>query len=247
MSARVTKLSSWPSASSTAKVNRTITALNLRSKVFRQLDGAGMVTSERYDFKGNLLNSARQLLADYKHEVDWSGTPELESEVYRTATTYDALNRATTVMTPDGSVAHPKYNEANLLESLSVNIRGSDDPTPFVTYINYNARGQRAIIEYGNGTISRYTYDPSTFRLTRLVPCRKHDDDRIQDLHYTFDPAGNVTSTRNDALETIYFRNHVVSPTAEYVYDATYRLSCAFGREHAGALSGPQNDTDDAP
>ncbi len=50
-------------------------ALNLRGKVFRQFDAAGIVTSDPYDFKGNLLSSTRQLLKDYKHDVDWRSSP----------------------------------------------------------------------------------------------------------------------------------------------------------------------------
>ncbi|HKM56809.1 MAG TPA: RHS repeat-associated core domain-containing protein, partial [Isosphaeraceae bacterium] len=121
------------------------------------------------------------------------------------------------------------------------------EPTPFVTYINYNAKGQREIIEYGNGAHTRYTYDRLTFRMTRLLTIRKQDHARLQDLNYTFDPVGNITSIRDDAQETIYFRNHVVSPSNEYVYDAIYRLISADGREHAGRPGQPQTTFDDSP
>ena len=220
--------------------------MNLRGKVFCQLDGAGIVTNDRYDFKGNLLSSTRQLLEDYKNDVNWSLSPKLEAAIYTSATTYDALNRPITLTTPDSSVARPRYNEANLLESLSVNLRGADEPTPFVTYINYNPKGQREIIKYGNGAHTRYNYDPLTFRLIRLLTSREQDRARLQDLNYVFDPVGNLTSIRDDAQETIYFRNHVVSPSNEYVYDATYRLICADGREHAGRPGQPQTTFDDS-
>ena len=222
-------------------------ALNLRGKTFRQFDGAGIVTNEHYDFKGNLLKSTRRLLEDYKNQVNWSQSPELEETVFTMVTTYDALNRRITLTTPDASVIRPKFNEANLLESLSVNLRGAEDATPFVTYINYDAKGQREIIEYGNGAQTRYTYDPLTFRLIHLLTRRKHDQLRLQDLHYTFDPVGNVTSIRDDAQETVYFKNQVVSPGNEYVYDAIYRLITAGGREHAGKPGRPETTDDDAP
>jgi RHS repeat-associated protein len=222
-------------------------ALNLRGKAFRQFDGAGIVTNERYDFKGNLLKSTRQLLEDYKNNVNWTQSPELEEAVFTTARTYDALNRPITVATPDASVARPRYNEANLLESLTVNLRGAAEVTPFVIYINYNAKGQREIIEYGNGALTRYTYDPLTFRMIHLLTRRKQDHARLQDLHYTFDPVGNITSIRDDAQETIYFKNQVVSPSNEYVYDAIYRLISADGREHAGQPGQPQTTFEDAP
>ena len=99
------------------------TALNLRTHVFRQNDGAAVVTNEEYDFKGNLLRSTHQLVQDYKAAPDWSVSPVLEPEVFVSSTTYDALNRPVTLTTPDASVIHTVYNEANLLEQLSVNLR----------------------------------------------------------------------------------------------------------------------------
>jgi RHS repeat-associated protein len=220
-------------------------ALNLRGKAFRQFDGAGIVTNEEYDFKGNLLKSTRQLLEDYKREVNWERSPELEERVFTTATTYDALNRPIALTTPDHSVARPCYNEANLLESLAIHLRGAAEPTPFVTYINYNAKGQREIIEYGNGAHTRYTYDALTFRMIELLTRRKLDDRRLQDLHYTYDPVGNIISIRDDAQETNYFKNEVVSASNEYVYDAIYRLIGAAGREHAGKPGASQTTFDD--
>ena len=55
-------------------------ALNLRGKAFRQFDGAGVVTNDRFDFKGNLLSSSRQLLEDYKHDVDLVAVARARSE-----------------------------------------------------------------------------------------------------------------------------------------------------------------------
>jgi hypothetical protein len=46
-------------------------ALNLRGKAWQQYDGAGVVTYEAYDFKGNLLRSYRRLAQEYRSTVDW--------------------------------------------------------------------------------------------------------------------------------------------------------------------------------
>ena len=56
----------------------------------------------------------------------------------------------------------------------------------------------------------------------------------MQDLSYTYDPAGNITQIADDAQQTIYFNNQVVTPDADYTYDAIYRLIEAQGREHHG-------------
>ena len=42
------------------------------------------------------------------------------------------------------------------------------DGTTYVEHIAYNAKGQRTLIAYGNGVMTRYAYDPQTFRLARL-------------------------------------------------------------------------------
>lgn len=61
----------------------------------------------------------------------------------------------------------------------------------------------------------------------------------LQNLHYTYDAAGNITHIRDDAQQTVHFRNQRVEPSNDYVYDALYRLIQADGREHLGqAASG---------
>jgi RHS repeat-associated protein len=237
--------------------------LNLRGKLFQHYDGAGLVTNERYDFKGNLLNSARQVAVEYKQQVDWAplatltdaqaiATPPsalLESETFTTSTEYDALNRPIRITTPDNSQITPTYNEANLLERVDANLRGATQSTSFVTGISYDAKGQRTQIDYGNGATTKYEYDEKTFRLTRLHTTRGSDSAQLQDLFYTYDPVGNITSIRDHAQQTVYFTNEVVGATAEYEYDAIYRLINATGREHLGQtnnqLNAPEQPTDD--
>lgn len=222
---------------------------NLRGKVYQAYDQAGLVATDSYDFKGNLLNSSRQLVDNssrlYTSNVDWSMGVPLETHSYTSSTTYDTLNRPVTQITPDCSIIRLTYNEANLLERVEANLRGEASVTTFVSNIDYNAKGQRILIKYGNGVSTHYTYDSQTFRLTQIftargtafpgdclnppnLPCG------VQNLHYTYDPMGNITSLRDDAQQTVYFRNRRVEPSADYTYDAIYRLIEARGREHLG-------------
>ena len=125
-----------------------------------------------------------------------------------------------------------------------------------VRNIDYNAKGQRERIRYGNGAETEYRYDEETFRLVRLHTRRNaaaFPDDcpqpppagwpgcDMQKLYYTYDPAGNITHIRDDAQQTIYFRNKRVEPSADYTYDAVYRLIEATGREHLGQTGGVLN------
>jgi RHS repeat-associated protein len=221
-------------------------ATNLRRKVVQHFDQAGVITGDRYDFKGNLLQSRRQLASEYKATLDWALALDLDPETFTTATSYDALNRPTAVTTPDHSVYRPRFNEANLLERVDVNLRGAQTATPFLADIDYDAKGQRELIAYGNGVRTRYRYDPLTFRLTRLTTTRAADQVRLQDLAYTYDPTGNITRTEDGAQQSVYFSNQVAPPRSAYVYDAVYRLIAADGREHIGQTARPETTWDDA-
>ncbi len=222
-------------------------ANSLRGKIVQIYDQAGVVTSDAYDFKGNLLNSRNQLAVEYKATLDWSGAVPLEIQVYSSRTSYDALNRPVELTGPDNSVIRPSYNEANFLERVEAHLRGAAEATLFVADIDYDAKGQRTLIAYGNGVRTTYAYDPQTFRLAQIQTLRGAE--RLQDLSYTYDPAGNITHIRDDAQQTIYFRNRRVDPSAEYTYDAIYRLIAATGREHLGQIGGAPTPTthDDTP
>src|SRR5262249_55866492 len=157
------------------------------------------------------------------------------TQTYTSRTAFDALNRPTALTTPDNSVIHPIYNEANLLERVEVNLRGAATATPFVTNLDYDAKGQRTRIDYGTtdgkGITTTYDSDPEPFRLKHLKTTRNaaafDGTDRpgeVQNLHYTYDPAGNITHIQDDAQQTVYFLNQRVEPSNDYIYDAIYRL-----------------------
>ena len=223
---------------------------NLRGQIYQVFDSAGLLQSNGFDFKGNLLESFRQYAKEYKTTPDWSvlpaapdinaaAAPLLENETFTQQMAYDALNRPTAMTMPDNSVVRPTYNEANLLETVEANLRGSGTATPFVTNIDYNAWGQREKIVYGNGSQTRYTYDPNTFRLTRLLTTRNTGVDILQDLNYIFDAAGNITEQIDNAQQTVFFNNTQVDPHGKYTYDALYRLIEAEGRELIGLNAAP--------
>ncbi|MGE5290320.1 MAG: SpvB/TcaC N-terminal domain-containing protein [Micromonosporaceae bacterium] len=181
--------------------------------------------------------------------IESAVAPLLDGETYVTSTTFDALNRPITVTTPDRSVILSGYNEANLPQRIEARLGGAEEPTRFVTDIGYNAKGQRTYIVYGNRVRTTYDYDEETFRLTRLFTQRDAaafpgdcpqpppggwPGCGVQDLRYTYDPAGHITHIRDHAQQAIFFRNRRVEPSNEYAYDAIYRLVEATGREHLG-------------
>ena len=219
---------------------------NRRGKVVKLFDQSGLVMTDDYDFKGNALQVRRQFAGEYKATLDWSGNPALGEEIIVRISTFDALNRPVTVTTPDGSLYRTAFNEANLLETVQVNLRGAPASTPFLTNVDYDAKGRRILCDHGNGIRTEYRYDPQTFRLTSLITTRHNDQARLQELSYTYDPAGNITQIRNGAEQTNFYNNQVVTPDNDYSYDAMYRLINATGREHIGQISQPETTWNDA-
>ncbi|HEY6406715.1 MAG TPA: hypothetical protein VIY29_04515, partial [Ktedonobacteraceae bacterium] len=235
---------------------------NLRGKLYEHSDTAGVVTSEAYDFKGNPLRTTRQLMVDYKATPDWSKNPAREAELFAANTRYDALNRPIQIIAAHSLTANPQrinitqpaYNEAGLLERVDVWLNQSAEPTTLldggtasqnvVKNLNYNAKGQRVLLQYDNGSETSYDYEPETFRLKRLKTTRNSDSATLQDLKYTYDPVGNITQIVDNANDRVYHSNACVLTGAEYRYDALYRLFAASGREHKG--DGQQYDWDDS-
>src|SRR4051794_11450226 len=107
---------------------------------------------------------------------------------YQVSTRYDALNRPVEILHPqdvEGRRAklEPRYNQAGALERIDL------DGHPQVLQIAYNAKGQRILATYDNGVMTRYAYEPRTFRLARLRSERYET------------PAGDVWHGKDTAIQ----------------------------------------------
>ncbi len=260
--------------------NRTANRLG---KLYHHYDEAGLLTIGVYDFKGNVLEKVRQVIQDSQiltvfdtaaahnwqvqpYRVNWQppdGTSLkdhasnlLDTPGYRTTVLYDALNRVKLLRYPedvDGArkELHPEYNRAGALEKVVL------ENTSYVNHIAYNAKGQRVLIAYGNGVMTRHTYDPRTFRLVRMRTERysklpgtstyQPTGIALQDFAYEYDLVGNIKSIQNRTPESGVLNNpeaiHITDPQLaqllvtgdallrHFEYDALYWLRSATGRE----------------
>ena len=260
-------------------------ARNLLGKVHRHHDEAGLTTVVATDFKGNVLDKSRRVIADAAiltvferapanawqvtpFQVDWTPGPGqtladrenelLETRVYRTTCSFDALNRIKHLHFPedvDGlrRKLRPEYNRAGGLEQVWL------DEEKYIERVVYDAKGQRALIAYGNGVMTRYAYDLRTFRLKRLRSERytKLDDvtyrpngEALQDFGYDYDLAGNILAIRDrtpgsgilnnpEAAEALAAGDLALAQlltsgnalNRRFAYDPIYRLLSATGRE----------------
>ena len=221
---------------------------NLIGVAYESYDQAGLTEVLERDFKGNLTRSRRTFAVEYKETISWSVTDlraHLLSEYFETTAEYDAQNRVTYSRSPHNhdlpaSETWLAYNESGALDSVDVAIRSGTRKT-YVSNIDYDAKGQRQKVGYGNGVITRYEYEDNTYRLKRLLTTRNASEN-LQDLNYFYDPAGNISEIRDYAQSTIYYDNALVEPNSNYVYDPLYRLIEASGREHATQANVPHPD-----
>jgi len=238
---------------------------NLVGRLVRQLDEAGELTILAYDFKGNMTGKARRVIDDSAliaalnapggparaFTVDWAAPPMLSS-AYETSYAYDGLNRVTTLRCPQDvggarKMLVPTYNAAGALAGIGL------DGDAFVERIAYNARGQRVLVSYGNGLMTRYAYDPTTFRLSRMRsegyvagPLSYAPQGRpLQDFAYEYDLAGSVVriteqtpgcGVRNNPPAAAYPQLQALLAAGDalvrdFEYDPLYRLTLATGRE----------------
>jgi RHS repeat-associated protein len=263
---------------------------NLLGAVARHYDEAGLLSVDAVDCKGNVLASERRIIADapildtYEaarpggwrvepFQVEWTPGPGqgqadrdaelLEPAGYATTTSYDALNRVKRHEHPAGVDGRrrdlvPVYNRSGRLDQLWL------EGTAYVRRIAYDAKGQRVLIAFGNSVVTRYAYDPRTFRLARMRTERYTSADEVtyrpageamQDFAYTYDLNGNVLTIKDlvagsgvvnnpDAgtVQDPRLRALVAAGDAlvrRFTYDPTYRLLTATGREHRSPSGDP--------
>ncbi|MCO6432696.1 MAG: hypothetical protein J5I87_00145, partial [Nitrosomonas nitrosa] len=239
-------------------------ARNLRGQVYRHYDPSGLITNQLFDFKGNLLEVTRQLASAYAASIiHWPENPlssAFEREIFTQRTRCDALNRMTELQNwhradrtdRPPAIYTPQYNQRGILAGETLTVRGVAREA--IRRIEYDAKGQRILVVFGNDTDTRYDYDPLTFRLKQLRTTRpvnnlafpefhsNLEDERIvQQLNYTYDPVGNITEIYDEAYQPVFFQNQIVEPRSRYIYDALYRLIQATGRENGAAVGAPSH------
>lgn len=168
---------------------------NLRGRLHRHHDEAGVLVFEAYDFRGNPVEQLRRTLSDAEvltaldaarpgngwalepYRVEWTppaGIPfdtwaaaKLETAEHRTSLRYDALGRVASMRLPRDAAGGRGELRPRYNRAGALE-RVELDGAPYMERIAYNARGQRVLEVLGNGVMTRYAYHPDTFRLARL-------------------------------------------------------------------------------
>jgi RHS repeat-associated protein len=180
---------------------------NSKGRVTQVVDTA-TTTKFAYDIMGRTTETQRLVLG-----------------VWRTmAQTYNALNqvRTETFPAPDNEVVTYNYNTAGWLQSVTA----TSGPN-YINDIQYNARGQKTQLTYGNNLTTNWTFDPNRFWVNGRTTSGNQ-----QNLTYTRDPIGNIL-TITDGISSTGSRT--------FTYDDLNRLITGSG--NFGPNQSPQSCT----
>lgn len=212
---------------------------NLSGHCVRHYGTSGLTELHSRGLGGVRLTQACRLILG-EEVADWAGDNEqewqarLDPQVYLTRRTSDATGAQLTQVDACGHLQRSAYDVAGQLQGTWLTLQGQAEQM-IVGSLHYSAMGHKERETHGNGVVTDYRYDPYTQRLTGIRvrrPATARSRARMfQDLHYAYDPVGNVLSVRNDVEVVRFWRNQKVSAGNQFVYDSLYQLVQATGRE----------------
>ncbi|MEJ3742963.1 SpvB/TcaC N-terminal domain-containing protein [Actinomycetes bacterium KLBMP 9797] len=155
---------------------------NGANRVVEVDDAAGMVKRE-YGPLGEVTKETRTVSGALDHDAS-----------YTTQYKYDTWNRVLQMTYPDGEVLSYHYNSGGLIDGAT-GVKGSNT-YPYLTRLDYDKFEQRTLLQTGNGTRTRYTYDGEDRRLATLQ-ANLPTGAEFQHTNYAYDAVGNITSLEN--------------------------------------------------
>ncbi|WP_322614783.1 RHS repeat-associated core domain-containing protein [Pseudomonas sp. BIC9C] len=215
---------------------------NQCGQLIRHDDPAGTQLFSEFGLHGAGLEQARHFLKALSLP-DWPepvADRELMLEVGEGAITRSHFNALGEVSQQTDAKGHRQLFSQTLdgqLREVRLQLNGTSTPKNLVSAIGYNAHGQTEREVAGNGVITTLEYDAQNGRLTRLQAQR--GTAALQDLHYEYDPVGNVLSIEDAALPIRYFANQRIEPVSRYRYDSLGQLIEATGWEAGTVNKGP--------
>lgn len=213
-------------------------AANLAGSQVELRNNAGISRPLSISLTGQTLAAEQRLLKPEIETPDWATTTPDDTEApLRIIGTYDATGAplATTNAAGVTSITDYAINGAVAQTRLAYTEQGSVKEVVTLKDIRYRADGVVLSQTAGNGVIDRYEYDPKTQLLRRHLTERPKGHPQepliISDLHYRYDPVGNIISLEDQGADPTWHANRQAIGLREYTYDTLYRLASATGRE----------------
>ena len=216
---------------------------NRCGRLLRHDDPAGTRHMTEYGLAGGTLEESQQFLRslDLPHWPEAEAQRDLlleEAEPFISRWHFNAAGDLLSQTDAKGHQQHFSHTVAGQLRETGLQIAGSSVVKTLVSNIRYNAFSQVESETAGNGVVTNLIHESSTGRLSRLqaqVPGKR----LLQDMHYRYDPVGNLVELEDATLATRHFANQRIEPIRRFTYDSLYQLIAASGWETAKPSLGP--------
>lgn len=223
-------------------------AHNLSGALITHHDNAGYTNTFSASVSGQPLETAQHLLPHEAGLPDWETgiPPDTEPPLTITAT-YDATGVPLMQTNSAGVTTVTRYDIRGSVEDVRLHYEknGAPQEIAILSHILRTPEGLMLSQTAGNGVVETCDYDRLTHRLTRHTMTRPVGHPQgallISDLHYAYDPMGNILTLNEVATDTQWHRNQTIRGERHYTYDTLCRLVTSTGRERlADTATGPQ-------
>ena len=205
---------------------------NRCGQLLRHDDQAGSLWHDAFALTGQPLSEARRFCTALT-QLHWPASEaDLEDAVYTTRWRHDALG---TVIEQIDALGHVQRFEFDVAGQAFASWL---DDVALLKSTTYNALGRVEIEQAGNDVTTTAYYSARDGLLSNLK-AKRSDGKTLQDLHYQYDPVGNITRIEDLAQPVQWFAGQRIQAVSTYAYDTLYQLISATGRENASQTIGP--------
>lgn len=213
-----------------------LAAHNQCGRLIRHDDGAGRLLHSDFALGGQSLKQTRQWLQS-TDLPDWPDTDLEPGPGDATCMRYGPVGDLLEHIDARGNGRRYGYTLDGALSWVRLKPMSATEHL-VLEQMRYNAQSQVESQTTGNGMISQAEYDPADGRLM-LMRTTRGTAPPVEQLHYTYDPVGNLTRVEDLAQPVRYFANQQIKAINRYSYDSLYQLVEARGRESASSHIGP--------
>lgn len=210
---------------------------NLAGVTLKHFDNAGLAHTALLSLTSKPLETRQQLLQPHAEQPDWAGSSEgdLEENILITVNRYNAVGDVLVRTNAAGVTSSKTLDVSGAVRQI--HLRQGAKEAMALAAVTRRADGMVTAQTSGNGVVDLYGYSPTSQRLIQHRTQRPIDHALgyllISDLHYGYDPAGNILALDDQGADPQWHDNQQSGGLREYAYDTLYRLVEASGRERS--------------
>ncbi|WP_054894458.1 MULTISPECIES: RHS repeat-associated core domain-containing protein, partial [unclassified Pseudomonas] len=210
---------------------------NLAGATLKHFDNAGLTHTALLSLTSKPLETRQQLLQPHAEQPDWAGSSEgdLEENILITVNRYNAVGDVLVRTNAAGVTSSKTLDVSGAVRQI--HLRQGAKEAMALAAVTRRADGMVTAQTSGNGVVDLYGYSPTSQRLIQHRTQRPIDHALgyllISDLHYGYDPAGNILALDDQGADPQWHDNQQSDGLREYAYDTLYRLVEASGRERS--------------